>query len=564
MKGRWPGSPEWLRSGWPRAVPLALLAVMPLALAGPIRFVTGVGSGFALVIGAVVSVLLTLPFVPALRASDLTRRQSLLSNGVVLVAGAFAVWILYNGDFDGLVSYVDPKGEMAIDAARHVQFFHAFTQRTPDVYQGFVAMYGFWDPLYRIAGDVVVPAQISYLFGGFVVAAVPCVIAFSVLRTVRENARAYVAGAVTSLVAVVIAQYVTILPNEVVHHMSGFWSHVFGLVPLFALWLIDTLVRQRLVRAAALLFGAVVYRYTYGLNLPDLLFALGVLLVVDAVPPSGWRTRAVLAALALAALAGAVFSYSQLVPVLRSWGWFVSHDTPRVWQGQVIALAALLASVCLSRRESASGSGIVRALRFPFLFGLANVVLFMVNKQFTTSKFYYFQKYTFHAVVLVASALVVALAYWAAILASRMDRRAIIGVLVVATLVAFSTLRVRRGFRNYQPAFAEYVHGGPYHRAQPWYDAAAVAKMHEVLRTTGRAYGGYFATFWPQRAFTNALFEFDEDFYGPPDFDETPGHCVFWEAGAFPRFDQDASKQCSSYEQRRSPGGRATLCWSCR
>ena len=563
VDGRNLGASEWLRSGWPRGFPLLLLVALPLALAGPIRFVTGAGIGFAFALATVVVAIAVMPFVPALRATELTWKEAIAANVVVVLAGAFAVWIIYNGDFGGLVSYVARDAAMPIDAATHVQLYHAFTKQTPDVYQGFVSLYGFWDPLRRVAGDLIFPATLSYLLCGFVVAAAPCVVVFSILRNFRANARAYFVGAAVCLAGVIVVQYVTILPLEVVHHMSGFWGHMFGLVPLMSLWMVDTLVRQRMLRVAAILFVVAIYRYTYGLNLTDVLVAVGLVLVVEAIGDSRWRARMGFGLGALAVIAAGVFSYSQLVPILRKWGWLVAHDPPRVWQGQVIALAALAATVCLPPRDVASRSGILRALRFPFLFGFVNVVLLVVTKQFTTTKYYYYQKYSFHAVVLVASALVVVAAYWAALVASRGDRRILVCVCVVLVLATFSQLRIRRGFASYQEGFQEYVHGPPYRRAQPWYDSGGVAKMREVLRESGSAYGGYLATFWPMRSFTNALFEFDPDFYGPPDVDRRPGHCVFWEGGEFASYDRDATKQCSTYEQRWKPSRVGTLCWRC-
>lgn len=554
---------EWLRGGWPRGLPLSLLVALPLALAGPIRFATDAGIDVALALATVVAAIAVMPFVPALRAMALTRREAIVANVVVLLAGVFAVWILYNGDFGGLVSYVARDDAMPIDAATHVQLYYAFMDKTPDVYQGFVSLYGFWDPLRRVAGDLIVPATLSYLFGGFVVAAAPCVVAFSILRNHRANARAYLVGAAVCLAGVIAVQYVTILPLEVVHHMSGFWGHVFGLIPLMSLWLVDTLVRQKMLRVAAIVFVAALYRYTYGLNLTDVLVTVGLVLAVEAIGDSRWRARMAFGLGALAVIAAAVFSYSQLVPILRKWGWIVAHDPPRVWQGQVIALAALAATICLPSRDVASGSGILRALRFPFLFGLVNVVLLVITKHFTTTKYYYYQKYSFHAVVLVASALVVVAAYWAALAATRIDRRILGGVCVVLALAMFSQLRIRRGFASYQEGFHEYVYGPPYQRARPWYDAGGVDKMREVLHERGSAYGGYLATFWPMRAFTNALFGFDKDFYGPPDVDRSPGHCVFWEGGEFPAYDLDAAKQCSTYEQRWKPSRVGTLCWRC-
>src|SRR5262249_40318288 len=154
---------EWLRRGWPRAIAFAWLAALPLALSGPIRFLTGIGLGAALVVAVGVTVLGVSPFVRPLCARSRITTQALVAHAVVAIVGVFAAWLLHNPDFGGLASVVDRRGEMPVDAAIHVRMYEDFARRTPDIYVGFVSLYGFWDPIRQATGDVIVPAQVSFL-----------------------------------------------------------------------------------------------------------------------------------------------------------------------------------------------------------------------------------------------------------------------------------------------------------------------------------------------------------------------------------------------------------------
>ncbi len=555
----------WLRTGWPRVVPLTMLAALPLALAGPIRYVTGVGSVLAFVLAVAVTVASVLPFAQALRAPAGSRRDALLANAVCVAVATFAVWLLYNGDFGGLASFIARDGMMAIDAASHVRQYHDFIDRTPQVYEGFVSLYGFWDPLRRVTGDLIVPIKLSFYLGVVVVAVAPCVITFSVLHKFRAERRAYVVGGVVCLVSSIAVQYWLILPLESFHHMGGFWAHLFALVPLVALWLVDALVRQRILRVVAIGFIAVLYRYTYGLNVPDLCAAIGVILVAEACGHQlPRRTRVMLGFMALAAFAGSLYSYLQLRPIFSVWGWILRHDIARVRQGEVLALLAI-GVTCAWRpiRALASGSGIVRALRFPFVFGAANVLFLVVVKYTTpTNIHYYSQKYDFHAVVLVASSFVVVASFWAATCARQFDRRTLSGLVIALALVAVGQQRLRRGFAVYQEGFREHALGAPpYHRPQPWYDAAAIERIRETLRIEHKAFGGYASPLWPMRCFMNALFDHGD--LKDPQLTTAPGHCVFWEAGEAAAQDADPAKRCSAHPRRWSPTGTATLCSRC-
>ncbi len=553
---------EWLRTGWPRAVPLVLLGALPLAVAGPIRFVTGLGPCLALVLAVGLTVLGVLPFVRALRRPAGSKMEAIVANCVVLVVGAFAVWLLHNGDFGGLTSFIARDQMMAIDAATHVRQYHDFVARTPDVYEGFVSLYGFWDPVRRITGDLIIPARLTFSFGLFIVAAAPCIVTFSVLHKYRADRRAYLTGAVVCLLTALAVQYWLVLPLESFHHMGGFWAHLFGLIPLVSLWLVDALVRQRILRVAAILFIALLYRYTYGLNVPDLWAAVGLLLVAETLGrqlPMG--TRIALGLAALAAFGVSLYSYEQIKPMFSVWGWILRHDPPRVLQGEVTALIA----VCITavwRPALASGSGIVRALRFPLVFGAVNAVLLVVVKHLAPSVHYYSQKYSFHAVVLTASALVVVASFWAAACATRLHGRTLGGALVVIALVAVSQQRLRKGFAVFQEGFHEHAFGGPpYHRPQPWYDPGALDRIHATLASEHEAFGGYLTAFWPMKCFMNALFDYGDR--KDPQLTATPGHCVFWEAGLDPVRDADPDKRCSSYPRRWSPTGVSTLCTRC-
>src|SRR5262249_13113044 len=156
-----------------------------------------------------------------------------------------------------------------------------------------------------------------------------------------------------------------------------------------------------------ILFSVVMYRYTYGLNLPDLLAAAAVLLLLDSSrmkpPLMGWLMR--LAAVIMVALS--FYLYERLRSILGYWGWGLSYDATRVlWAQIAVVLAGMIAIDSWRLSSTLNQSGVVRSLRFPVVFGLINAGAIGWMMKMPPPTHYYFQKYNLHAVLLLAGAVV--------------------------------------------------------------------------------------------------------------------------------------------------------------
>jgi hypothetical protein len=346
------------------------------------------------------------------------------------------------------------------------------------------------------------------------------------------------------------------------------------LIPLFALWLADALVRPRLLRSAAVLFFALMYRFCYGLNLPELIATVAALFVVEASAPRlprAVRVAGVLAALAMLVPARDVFDL--MVTGIGMPGWIVAHDVATVWRGQMVCIAALVLGMApLPPPEASSGSGIVRALRVPVLFGLASAGALQLMRRVpggerafgTEWADYYFQKHDLHAAVLVASALVVLAAFLAAEAVERKNRRTTAAVAGIVAVAAIGQWDVQRGVAPYRPIAAEIAFGAPpYPRLRPWVDPAALAEIEHTLAEHRAQLGGFVARYYPTAGFMNAMLGRGQ----PPlstwqPIDTSPGHCVFWEAGTLPAGDADPTKLCRSHSVRWERDERV-LCQRC-
>ena len=357
--------------------------------------------------------------------SGQSRRQELLTSLVVVVVATFNAVLVYNRHFHGLASYRTPDGMESVDGAYHIANYMEFA-RTSSVYQGCVTLYSFWDAARRLGSThLIIAVNAGFALGRVVTAIAPLVVGLTVLHKFRNQRAAYWSGVTVCAGAALSLQYSLVLPIETVQGMGGFWPHLFGVVPLMTLWMVDALVRRPALRVLGIAIGVAVYRYTYALNLGDLIAAVGGLLVLEALGRARWPL-AVRALFVVAAVGGAFVSY-HCYTLIRTefllWGWIVHHDVMAAWAGQLLAIGALLAPLLAPpAREAVAGSGLYRALRLPIFFGLANALYVWLVWRIPLKAEYYFQKWDFHSVVLLASALVVLAAFaTAALIRARED-----------------------------------------------------------------------------------------------------------------------------------------------
>jgi hypothetical protein len=553
---------EWLRSGWPRTI-LLLLIALPAIAAGPVRYLTGAGFALSYFCGLLLTLVVLAPLYRAARRPQLPMKQALAANGFVIALGVAAAAILYNKDFHGLVNYVDPATNQSVDGGVHISHY-TLMLRQSEVYGGFVSLFSFWDILRRLTGDLLDAVNLSFFFMRFFVAAVPCVIAFALLQRHRDNRRVWWAGFAACVVSSLGAQYFLSLPLQAFHHMGGFWPHVFALIPMFLMWMSDVLIRQRFLRLVAVFAFGALYRYTYGLNLADLIAAVGILTLVEATGKKLplW-VRGLLVAGSIPAFLVAKHCYELSRPLFNEPGWIVQHDTHIAWTGRALLIAAMITTVFWwPERKAASGSGIARALRFPILVGIANLFFMHWIHELHARGYYYLNKYDFHAEVLLAGALVVLCVHWVTLAAGKLRGSTVAGLLVVLALTWTSVDYLRRGFLPYDEGFNEMVYGGPYQRSRAWVIPAAVKRMERILKAENKEFGGYVANHWPMLIFTNSMFDYkDVNWWRQPTLSATPGTCIFWDGGRHASLDRLPGKDCETYFQE--PWGTIEVCGAC-
>jgi MFS family permease len=481
------------------------------------------------------------------------------------------VLVMYKRAFAGMMTYVGADGGV------HAYQYDLFTHDWYDIYEGFDTMYAFvyWmRTLVRanLFWAFTIALYTAFAFG----AAIPATITVAAVDR-YERKRAFIAGTIAGMAALVTVSWFVVLPLDAYHQTDGFWAHVFGIIPLFAIWMADAVVDSATLRVLGVTVGVVVYRFTYGLNLPDLVAVVALWLLIEA-----FAFRGVCRWCAIAAAAGAapvaILLYRRLLPIFGNWGWFVDYDVPRALRGELIAIAVLaigLVVAALARRR------VLRALRFPLLFGIISTIAFVRIAKLPPATQYYFLKYNLHAVLLTAAGAAVAVAIVAAEIADRARVAAIAAAALGLTLFAWSTRTWQIAFRRYQPMFHERVFGTPpWKELRPLADLGAWTRIEKILAHEHKLFGGYITANWSMFNFMNAALGYyngGRQFWEHRAPRQDPGYCVFWEGGVpyWPNDDSgyqlkrarelleaDSDKQCVSYRAHWERRQR-TLCHRC-
>jgi hypothetical protein len=569
---RTPSPEAWLREGWPALVPLVIVGLLPALLAAPIRVLTGAPLWLALALGAVLTVVLVAPFRRAFAARHAT--DAWITYGFSLLVAGVSMALMFNRDFAGLPSYESPDRMVAIDAAAHVLNSWDFARANPDPYAGFVSLYAFWNGVrYLTRQDYVVACNASLQLGVLVVAAAPFAVAFAVLH--RFSRRAFLVGATAALASAMVLGWYVLLPLQSMQLVGGFWPHLFALIPLLALWLADALVRPRVLRVIAVVLFAVLYRYTYGLHLAELLAAVAALVLVETAGPAlPLRTRIAGALVGLAVVSGAVLVYQRVAPIFGNGGWIVAHDLNAVWRGELIMAATFAFAMWFwPAREAARGSGIVRALRFPALFAFASALMFSLlltrpdaeKAAATPSLNYYFQKQDLHAAILTACAATVLIAFAAAQLAEQRHRKVTLAALLVLLPALAGQVVIARAVAPYRAISTEIAFGAPpYPRLRPWIDVEALARIPRIVSEHHAQHGGGYVGSWAMSSFLNAALGHGHIPHSQPQpIEAKPGYCVFSSSAPDPR-NRDPRRVCESYHSRwNRPGALTWLCAIC-
>ena len=482
------------------------------------------------------------------------------------------------------------------DAGNHAALHFDFATRSADLYQGFTFFHTVTYGLMWLFG---LDTFTSFRAGFFLVPAsfalALCAGLESVAGRLWRSGRAMVVAQAVLWVATAVVWPFLLLRLLHYHQADGFYAHLFGLVPLVLAWLAYGLPGSPWVRCAALAVFTVFYRFTYGLNLGDLLVTCGVLVLVEGtrLPGAKWRRGAWL--LGLGFLGAAAYAYWRLLPLAHIPGGFVAYSYQRALRVQCWTVVGLLAVRFLSPREEGVER---RLLDFALLFCGVNALVQLAYLGAGLPIDYYFLKYGFHAVVLLLCAALLTVSIRVGALFQTARVRAWRWELALAVLVALGLAEVTHGwgraFKAYEPSYGERVRGEPpFQHLDALEDRGAIALARQVLRDEGKRFGGLLSPSWPRLNFSNVELGWVPEawmhtnghwpLFVSGQVREGPGLCVFWEASeadweGYRRVSEDnhsplaevvrglqarPGKVCRDYAAPWVPGGSRTLCYHC-
>lgn len=528
-----------------RLAHVLLLALAPLAapvLAGILRAALGLPLRTAQLAGAVLVILALAAFLLGRRPAPLDRRAA--AGALAFLLGAcllawFGYWSRY---WEGLVSL--GGGDVGVHTLQRQEFI----ERDPRPYFGFVAFYAVTDAAARLLGPEVFAALRAGFFAT-VLGAILCLAA-----AVAAVGPGYGRGAWAALGGLaLLVLNLAFFPLLHYHQADGFYPHLFGVVPLLAAWVLYGLAGGPLARGAVLLAWAVTTRFTYGLNLGDVLLAGAALVAWDSRAAGPGLPRLLGRALAACLAAAGLYSYARLVPMAPHSGAFRMPFLPLTFAGEALLAWWLFALPGRARRRGVEMPPEARRLAaFAGTFAAVNLAAQAAALLSGLPLAYYFFKYHFHAVALLMAAVLVLLPFVAGpALAGRglaPEIRRGLRRWSIAGLLGLVLLGGANG--RYLSSYRELLFGHPpWLRFRPLADREGIRRIQAALQAEGKPFGGLVSSSWPLLHFANgalghAGLASTRQWPEAVELGRTipaPGACAFWYTG--PREMAEAERQ---------------------
>lgn len=511
-----------------------LLVFIPLFLAAPIQVLVQLSPTHALLIATPL----------ALVSGYVLRRQfsvaaspagwqpfAVAAVGLALLGVGFRFWSPLWG------ALVSTGGG---DAGDHV-FYIARMERDAAVqYNGLIVFHTFAWWWMRLTGTDYF-TTFAVLFWGSVVVLLGTIIHRSFIDLVPHLG---VAARRSGLLGIALVLAVAWLPFDkvllpVLHILQGegYYPQLWGLLPLVVAWFAYASIERPIGRAIALFLAVVVYRYTYTLNLGELVFTTAVLLAFEFshyLPRDRLQRWAIFGCLALGMLASYRI-FSTLLVLLRNGG---ATKSTEVWH--VIAATGLMGvALSLEVGRTPTASTRSRSASFVAVFALASAAIQTAYLCFGFPEFYYFYKFGIHPLWIATAAITVHLPSTLLRMKRELADRHRRSVLPTATMVAISLLGVMlatTGVESFRPSYRERASSAlPPEHLVPFYEPEAAAIISQVLRESSSRFGGYITRpAWALSGFMNASLgmphRFREPYYRSGAVRTKPGHCVFWDS----------------------------------
>jgi hypothetical protein len=506
---------------------LALTLIVP-ALTGVVRVITGLPVGLAastslatvLVLFACWALKVKIP-----KGDKFSLGCMLL---VTLSASVFFICTMYHPFFSGLPSVGGG------DAGNHVEWGRQFLQNEPKQYHGFVSFYAltYWLELVGFDSSFEVYRAAFYLTG---ILSVVLMCLMTHVATTQDSKKELVfRTALVLCVGFFTAQRIVF---PVLHYLQaeGFYPQLAATPMLLLLLLGYSIPSSAIVRVSSLLIAVVLYRYSYGLNLADVLLVTSIVIGLEAKRERVQFRRQFFSLIACAALAGAIYAYWSLLSVVSLSGAVLSLRQPWLASG----LLVLVASGYLARKAFIQVEGFesrsFRMLLFSSLltiFGVGVPALYYIFNA-GQGPIYYLQKYSYHSILLISWSIVLAVSSLAAkFISSANMRRALTPYLFLTVATAILGLwLVNTALQPIRVSFEQRARFTTAHSAiEPLADLEAWRVISETLQSSGSRFGGFITPSWPQSNFTNAEFGYfgELPLYHEAGVMQEDGYCVFW------------------------------------
>lgn len=493
----------------------------------------------------------------------------------------FAIWKLYNPHLYGFPTVGGG------DAGNHVKFENAFSAFDPKVYKGFVSLYSlvFWlKTLFKLddfeAYRLVFYSLILFL-NTFVVGAF-----YSISKDVLNFKSKTLVTAVFVGASLVVFNTI-VLPLLHYFQADGFFSQLFGLVPILStVFVFAFCCTTSVTRIVTLMVGLVLFRFTYGLNLGDLFFTSAVLIYSESKQNTLARFKLAFKVLATCCFVVSIACYTMIFPLLSTYGAFarqlLGYEVVSLY---LLALVLLFAANKLKENPSTITSEI-RYYEFVGWFGVASASAITLGVLSSPSEYYYLHKYSFYALLLVPTAVVVLFATSCArfVFDSKIRKFSLSRIAVVSALVlAASIPSLFKSHKSKILTYRERVHGAPPFQGvlQPLVDQNAKQFISNTLAQRKKEFGGFLVASWPMANFMNAIFgRGEESIYENGTLQMSTGNCVFWKSGAaeqrrielanrpgwnavYINLESTDSKKCSQYQEPAFGNVPQTICALC-
>jgi hypothetical protein len=318
---------------------------------------------------------------------------------------------------------------------------------------------------------------------------------------------------------------------------EGFWAHITSIIVLAGLWAGYTVVSAPIARIAIAIGSIALYRFSYGLNLGDLVATTALLIIVES--KNLGRLRYVALAAGPILLAISAMCYRKLLPLGEMNGGIIPLDITESLLYSAILLSGLAAILFTARASGRAPEGI-RFLIFPIIFCAVSMLAEVAYHQAGLPERYYSYKYGVHRVILLSFAGAVAFTW----VGSNITRNVIplriasVTSTLIAALVLTGSIGLYNTYKHYSLGLGPFLISPRKTFPDPLFSDQLAETIQDVLDREGKTYHGTLARTWGGIMFLNGYMLHKEHGEGTKEIAESmttqglppppPNSCVFW------------------------------------